>query len=195
MSELLILGTMCWTSLTILGTLEKCICPSWAAWRSPGLLFSSVSSGVSSPLARYLPTCLPGVFLQHVSLDFHYVMHLKVTLLWLCVCAGGIFHGYLPLRCSHHPVHPWHHPGWSHQRHQVLPDATVGEGPWREGTYMQANKELQWSWKLILSVFISCCRCGETQHHRSSTRWAVLGGVSLQWLLITNSITTASGWF
>ena len=182
---------MCWTSLTILEILEKCICPSWAAWRSPGLLFSSVSSGVSSPPARCSPTCLHTCtldYFHHTFLDFH---SLKVTFV---MYAGGIFYGYFPLRCSHHPVHPWHHPGRSHQRHQILPDATVGEGPWRQGIHTQADKELQQYCKLIWSL-IFCRRCGETQHRRSSTLWAVLGGVSLRWLLTTNSTTIASGWF
>lgn len=108
--------------LPILG----CLAISWV------VVFLCLFRGVKSSgkvLTTCLHTCMLQCFSQHVFLEFPQVMHLKVTLLWRCVYAGGIFHSYLPLRCSHHPVHPWHHPGWSHQWHQILPDAAVGEGP------------------------------------------------------------------
>lgn len=45
--------TMCWTSLMILGTLERSVSLSWDAWLYPGLLSSSVSSGALNPLERW----------------------------------------------------------------------------------------------------------------------------------------------
>lgn len=120
--------------------------------------------------------------------------------IYMCVCPGGVLHSYVPLCRSDHLVYPWHHPGRSHQRHQVLPDPTVAEGPWCKGihSHKQADGKREMYVFLLLAIsdcVLVWCRCGETQRRRSSTPWAVPGGVSSPWLPITSFITTVSGWY
>lgn len=66
-------------------------------------------------------------------------------------------------------------------------------------THINRQMEREMYFFLLLAIsdcmLIWICRCGETQRRRSSTPWAVPGGVSLPWLPITSFTTTVSGWY
>lgn len=75
---------------------------------------------------------------------------------------------------------------------QKVLDAKVFTGRWIGKLEIEMDLFLHFTTSDCM--WVCCCRCGETQRHRSSTPWAALGGVSLQWLPITSSTTTVSGW-
>lgn len=106
-----------------------------------GHVIATISSGTFSLLGHILNQFN---FSQKDQLASCEMLNLKSTRTLFSACLGAhpgcVFHGHVPLCGSHHPVHPWHYPRWSHQRHQVLPDPTVAESPRCKGIHRHMDK-------------------------------------------------------